>query len=65
MVVTSKGNEAKDETPVRYAHAEIRTRVVVICGPTRYQLDHGGDHLPTQKDTQPPTNPSPSAVSDG
>ena len=23
-------------------HAEIRTRVVVICGPTRYQLDHGG-----------------------
>ena len=32
----------KDETPFRYAHAEIRTQVVVICGPTRYQLDHGG-----------------------
>ena len=26
----------------RYSHAEIRTRVVVICGPMRYQLDHGG-----------------------
>ena len=41
---TSKGNEAKvkDETPFRYAHAEIQTRVVVICDPTRYQLDHGG-----------------------
>ena len=35
-------NGLKDETPFRYAHAEIRTRVVVICGPTRYQLDHGG-----------------------
>ena len=32
-------NEGDDETPFRYAHAEIRTRVVVICGPTRYQLD--------------------------
>jgi len=39
---TSEGNEVKDETPFRYAHAEIRTRVVVICGPTRNQLDHGG-----------------------
>ena len=28
--------------PFRYAYAEIRTQVVVICGPTRYQLDHGG-----------------------
>ena len=27
--------------PFRYAHAEIRTQVVVICGPTRFQLDHG------------------------
>jgi len=27
--------EVKDETPVRYAHAEIRTRVVAICDPTR------------------------------
>jgi len=37
---TSKGNESeiKDETPFRYAHAEIRTRVVVICYPTRYRL---------------------------
>jgi len=32
----------KDETPFKYAHTEIRTRVVVICGPTRYQLDHWG-----------------------
>jgi len=43
--VTSKGNEVKDETTVRYAHAEIRTQVVVICGPTRYQLDHGGANI--------------------
>ena len=38
-------NEVKDETPFRYAHTEIRTQVVVICGPTRYQLDHGGSIL--------------------
>ena len=25
----------------RYVHAEIRTRVVVTCRPTRYQLDLG------------------------
>ena len=25
-----------------HAHAEIRTRVVMICGRTRYQLDYGG-----------------------
>ena len=42
---TSKGNE----TPLGYAHAEIRTQVVVICGPTRYQLDHGGDQVPFDK----------------
>ena len=30
------------ETPFRYTQAEIRTQVVVIHGPTRYQLDHGG-----------------------
>ena len=35
-------SEVVDETLFRYAHAEIRTQVVVICGPTRYQLDHGG-----------------------
>ena len=34
--MASKG-EVKDETSFRYAHAEIRTRVVVICGPTRYR----------------------------
>jgi len=33
---------SKDEIPLRYAHAEIRSQVIVICGPTRYQLDHGG-----------------------
>ena len=27
---TSKGNDVKDETPLRYAHAEIRTQVVVV-----------------------------------
>jgi len=35
-------SEVKDETPIRYAHSEIRTRMVIICGPTCYQLDHGG-----------------------
>jgi len=35
-------SEAKDETTLRYAHGEIRTRAVVICDPTRYQLDQGG-----------------------
>jgi len=34
--VGSKWGKVKDETTFRYAHAEIRTRVVVICGPTRY-----------------------------
>jgi len=34
--------EVKDETPFRYAHAEIRTQMVVSCGLTHYQLDHGG-----------------------
>ena len=34
-----------NETPFRYAHAEIRTRVLVICGPTRYQLDHEGAQI--------------------
>ena len=27
---------------LRYAYAKIRIRVVVICGPAQYQLDHGG-----------------------
>jgi len=35
-------SEVRDETPSRYAHAEIRTQVVVICDQTRYQLDQGG-----------------------
>ena len=35
-------SEVKDETPFRYAHAEIRTQMIGICGPTRYQLGHGG-----------------------
>jgi len=30
----------------KYAHAENRTQVVVICDPTRYQLDHGDAHIP-------------------
>jgi len=34
-------SEVKDETPSRYAHAEIRTRVVLIYDPMRYQLKHG------------------------
>ena len=34
--------EFKDETPFRYVHAEIRTRVVVIYDPMCYQLDQGG-----------------------
>jgi len=29
----------KNGTPFRYAHAEIQTQVVVICGPMWYQLD--------------------------
>jgi len=29
-----------DESPFRYSHAEIRTQVIVICGPMHYQLDH-------------------------
>ena len=40
--VTPKGNEVKDETPFRYAHAEIQIQVVVICDQTCYLLDHGG-----------------------
>jgi len=36
---TSIGNEAKSKVKhFRYAHAEIQTRLV--CGPSRYQLDH-------------------------
>ena len=35
-------DRVKEETPFRYAQAEIRIQMVVICGPTRYQLDHGG-----------------------
>ena len=35
-----KWDEVKDETPFRYAHTEIKTKVVVIYNPTCYQLDH-------------------------
>ena len=35
-------SEVKDETPFRYSHADIRIQVVVIYGPTRYQLDREG-----------------------
>ena len=31
-------------TPFRYPHAEFRTQVIVIFGPTRYQLDRGDAH---------------------
>ena len=41
--VTTKGNEAKPKMKISYAHTEIRTQVVVICGPMPYQLDHGGN----------------------
>ena len=34
--------KVRDETPFRYAHAEVLTQMVVICDPTRYQLDNGG-----------------------
>ena len=38
---TAKRYEAK--TKMKHpSHVEVRTRFVVICGPTRYQLDHGG-----------------------
>ena len=37
-----KKSQVKDETSFRYANAKIPTQVVVICGPTRYQLDHAG-----------------------
>jgi len=32
--------QVKDETPIIYPKAEIRTQVVVICDPMCYQLDH-------------------------
>ena len=41
--VVSKGNEAKSKMKISYARVMIRTRVVVICSPMRYQLDHKGD----------------------
>ena len=34
-------SEVKVETPLIYAHVEFQIRVVVICGPTHYQLDYG------------------------
>ena len=44
--VTYKGNEVKSKMKISYAHAEIWTQVVVICDPTRCQLDQGG--VPSQ-----------------
>ena len=41
--VISNGNEAKSKMKISYDHAKIWTEVVVICGPTCYQLDHGGN----------------------
>ena len=41
--VISKGNEAKSKMKISYARVMIRTRVVVICSPMLYQLDHKGD----------------------
>jgi len=41
--VTNKGNEAKSKMKISYAHADIQTQVVVICGPMCFQLDHEGD----------------------
>jgi len=32
----------EDETPLRYAHADIRTQVVMIFDPMNLQLDHRG-----------------------
>jgi len=37
-----RASEIKDEISFRYAHIEVRTQVVMISDPTRYQLDHGG-----------------------
>jgi len=35
-------NRSQRVNSLRYAYAKIRIRVVVICGPAQYQLDHGG-----------------------
>jgi hypothetical protein len=43
--------EVKDETPFGYAHAEIRAKVVSICGTMRYQLDHRGAYELVYKDS--------------
>ena len=37
-------SEVKDEIPFRYVQGKIRTQMIVICGPTRYQLDQGDAH---------------------
>ena len=42
LLRTWQAKWVKDETCCRYDHAVIRTQVVVISGPRRYQLDHGG-----------------------
>ena len=46
------GNEAKSKMkhPSDKSTPEILTQVVVICGPTRYQLDHGSAPIDCYKD---------------
>ena len=39
MIISVFGTKSEIKKTFRYAHAEIRTQVVVIRGPTRYQLD--------------------------
>ena len=41
-----------DETSFRYAQAEIRTQLVVICDPMHYELDHGGTRTYIGKKTR-------------
>jgi len=36
-MVGNEWSEVKDETTFKYGHTGIRTRLVVICGPTRYR----------------------------
>ena len=61
---TPKGNEAKSKMkqPSDMLTPEIRTQVVVICGPTRYQLDHGGGRRKTRychRTKSPPSQRAP------
>ena len=45
LLFSREVKDVKDETPFRFAHAEVRIQLVVICDLTRYQLDHGGGLL--------------------